>query len=882
MSFLAKLKSTHSAIYWSIASGMAALIYQVVLQKLFTYVLGYALLSTTIVIAAYMLGLALGGFLAGLFCDRLTRSACLAVYSLLEAGIGIFGLGSLFGYKAYLARLTSLLASPGFLHLMSSVAFRSALAMAVLLPMTVLMGATLPLLALGVDAGAGRHDKSASVRAPTVNALYSANLLGGLAGIILSAYLVMPSLGLWGAAILACLANFSIAVLVLRFRSSTQPRHSTVKSPESLLASGGGQTPPRERLSWVTACFLSFASGLVLFALEIVWTHLLAAVIGLTVYAFADMLIAVFIGLYIGADREAHPDSDSRPPLSALVLLSGLFLALSVPFYAWSPLLFSALGLLSPGFIIRQVALVAVGCFLIVPVAMLLSRIFPRVLAAGVPPERRGRGVGFLLSINTFGCLLGLFLGNFVLIPVFGSQITLKGLAVFLALIAWIVSLRGGKGSVTILRRFPKLGVVAAILALVVVIVPCWPPRLLLSGRSIYFHLSSETNYKPLDYMAEDAEGGFVTVSGPPDGTMELRTNGKFLGNNTGEMQAQYAFGYLPALAASHTGKAFVIGCGTGVTTRALTDAGFSHVTLAEISRPVLFAARNYFRSVNGGVLDDPRVTVIHDDGRNALTLSGDQYDVISIELTNIWFAGAANLYSTDFYSTVHQKLAPGGVLEQWIQLHHMRLVDIYVLLNTVHQRFKHVAVWYGGEQGEILASDEPLTLDWQRMRSIAASDNAVPFISLEDLYGIPYGVLLDESEVQLLTDPGRLAFVVGHPTGLGRFPAINSIYMSRFVDTDFYPYLEYATPLGNIVELAEYANPNKLAEIVGPTAAIPFRNVPDSDLPLAKALLAYQNGSCDELHRLVDSGAVSLGKDSSQSFTACTPKYVLRLQNAR
>ena len=113
MSCVAKLKSTHSAIFWSIASGMAALIYQVVLQKLFTYVLGYALLSTTIVIAAYMLGLALGGFLAGLFCDRLTRSSCLAVYALLEAGIGIFGLGSLFGYKAYLARLTSLLASPG-------------------------------------------------------------------------------------------------------------------------------------------------------------------------------------------------------------------------------------------------------------------------------------------------------------------------------------------------------------------------------------------------------------------------------------------------------------------------------------------------------------------------------------------------------------------------------------------------------------------------------------------------------------------------------------------------------------------------------------------------------------------------------------------------
>ena len=75
-----RFKLIHPSIHWSILSGMAALIYQVVLQKICSYVLGGALLSTTIVVAAYMLGLALGGLLAGLFCDRLTPRSNRSLY----------------------------------------------------------------------------------------------------------------------------------------------------------------------------------------------------------------------------------------------------------------------------------------------------------------------------------------------------------------------------------------------------------------------------------------------------------------------------------------------------------------------------------------------------------------------------------------------------------------------------------------------------------------------------------------------------------------------------------------------------------------------------------------------------------------------------------
>jgi len=876
MSVLSRLKSAHPAIHWSILSGMAALIYQVVLQKIFSYLLGGALLSTTIVVAAYMLGLTLGGFFSGLFTDRLTPRRCQSLYIFIETGIAACGVGSLIAYMVYLSKLNTLITSPVILGLLSSIAFRAIIALVALLPMTILMGATLPVLTLGVRASTGPRGNAGSTESVSVSSLYSANLLGGMAGVMISAYLILPYRGLWGATILACTANLCIAVLVFRYRLSDNSRKQTAAQGEPPIALHQTDLMDVESPSFSMVCFLGFISGLIMFALEIIWTHLLATVIGSSVYAFANMLFAVFLALFLAARREEGSDS-VRTPLSQLVLLGSILLALSVPFYALSPLLFSAMGLFSPGFFVREIARVVVACFLIVPTGILLSRIFPRLLAVGIPPERKGRGVGFLLAINTFGCLLGLFVGNFFLIPVVGSEIALKGLAIILGLVAWIVFRRDPQNQRSPAKFLSRFGFALPILALVALIVPSWPPSLLLSNRSTYFEFTSEGEYKPLLYMGEDAESGFVTAARTSDGTIELRTNGKFQGNNTSQMSAQFAFGYLPALAAPRTERAFVVGCGTGVTVRALADAGFKHIQLAEISKPILFAARTYFHDANGGILDDPRVTVIHDDGRNALALSKEQYDVISVELTSIWFAGAANLYSSDFYSIVHQKLAPGGIMQQWVQFHHMRREDMFVLLSTVHNRFKHVALWYAGSQGQLLASDEPLSLDWQRMRWLAASHPNGHYISTGEIYRIPFQIVLDDAGTQQLasdvtrTLTHRLIRANVLPSSLA------NMMMAQGVDSDLFPYLEYATPRGNASNEG-LINSEFFTDIAKHRAGVPLRNVPAADLPLAQALLAYQNGACDQVNQLLESGASTLEGKELGFLKECTPNINLRV----
>ncbi len=378
--------------------------------------------------------------------------------------------------------------------------------------------------------------------------------------------------------------------------------------------------------------------------------------------------------------------------------------------------------------------------------------------------------------------------------------------------------------------------------------------------------------------MGEDAESGFVTVATESMNTRVMRTNGKFQGDDRPQMLAQFSFGYLPAIAAHRTEKAFVLGCGTAVTVRALADGGFKHIWLAELSKPILYAARNYFGDANGHILDDPRVTVIHDDGRNTLALSPERFDVISIEVSSLWFAGAGNIYSSDFYSIVHSKLAPDGIFSQWIQFHHMRIQDLYVIVNTVHRHFKYVGLWYNGEQAQIMASDVPLSLDWSHMRSLAAQHIESKYISTEDIYNLPYRITLDAEGADKFASSDELYAIIGH--GLGKHVVPEPIYKileGRYVHSDLFPYLEYATPRGNVLSNQELLIPPYIAKTIPGPMQVPFRNMPTSDLPLARALLAYENGDCDALSHLENSDITSASDRAMlSSFKGCTRRYAL------
>jgi spermidine synthase len=306
--------------------------------------------------------------------------------------------------------------------------------------------------------------------------------------------------------------------------------------------------------------------------------------------------------------------------------------------------------------------------------------------------------------------------------------------------------------------------------------------------------------------------GGVTTVT-KLRGVHTLYTNGKFQGNTGWEMNAQRFFAHYPSIFVKHFDEALVIGLGTGTTLGTLATYPWKRLHVVEISPSIVAAARKYFQGPNRGAIDDPRVTLTHADGRNQLLVSDTRYDLISMELSSIWFAGASNLYSHEFYDLLATRLKPGGVFQQWVQMHHIYKDDFATIVNTLRRTFPHVALFYGGGQGILVASFEPLRASRARLTALQQRPNLHEVLP----YGRALEALLDDV---LVLDSGLDAFLASCAKEEG-------VPIEKMVSTDENLYLEYATPRGNVLpwdarealvaELQGYQQPDAIAALLVP-----------------------------------------------------------------
>jgi spermidine synthase len=271
--------------------------------------------------------------------------------------------------------------------------------------------------------------------------------------------------------------------------------------------------------------------------------------------------------------------------------------------------------------------------------------------------------------------------------------------------------------------------------------------------------------------------------------------------------------------------RALVIGLGTGVTAHTVASAPFPVVDIAEIAPGILEASRKFFSHVNGGVLEDARVTTHLADGRNFLLLSTKPYDLITIELSNIWFAGAANLYSRDFYELCRSRLQPRGVLQQWVQLHHIDTVDFISVIKTMRDVFPHMALFVGGGQGILVGSAEPLAIDYGLQARLRADPRfRQALVGAQLLAGEPLAMLND----LYLFEDNLTAFVADENAAQ--------------VSSDAYPFLEYSTPRGNQLPYSILAN-HKLLEVRRFRGRPPILDLPVDKARYLDALLAIGQG---------------------------------------
>ena len=441
------------------------------------------------------------------------------------------------------------------------------------------------------------------------------------------------------------------------------------------------------------------------------------------------------------------------------------------------------------GFSARELVRALVCALAMLPPAFFIGLSYPAAmgLAADWLASRRyggeaARGVGLASALNTLGNIAGVLLAGFWWLPQYGSRNVLLGLAVVAVLLAACVAWASAatepaaRAPARLGRRWLPVGGMAAALTLF----PAqWNLTALSTGGNVYFVAQ---NWGEVIDHAESVEGGLTTVA---QGVNEkggkhltLLTNGKFQGNNSegGEMVAQESFALIPLMHTAQRNAALVIGYGTGMTARVLQDQGFAHLDVAETSRDIVVMADKHFSNINADISRHPAVKMHYTDGRNYLLTQSKQYDLISLEITSIWFAGAANLYNKEFYELASARLRPQGVLQQWVQLHHMRTIDFLYIMGSVRSVFKYVWVYVSGGQGIIVASNDDAALHNQAAMKKLLAGHTISDLKMTDL-------------------PERL---VAGPQQVDAFVARFDPELHFFVSTDKNLYLEYATPKGN------------------------------------------------------------------------------------
>src|SRR5262245_34761524 len=193
--------------------GFTSLVYEVAWTRALSMVMGSSIYAFACMLASFLLGIALGSLAAQRLADGVRRP--LVSYA---GGIAVLGVLSLLSLSvlpllpaAFMALVRSFGAS-SFLLVLSQVA----VAIAVMFPPALVLGALFPLLA--------RAQTDAEGAAPAVGDVYFVNTLGSAAGAFLAGFVLLPWLGLRGTAALAIAINLAAGAALLLWRGSDRAR----------------------------------------------------------------------------------------------------------------------------------------------------------------------------------------------------------------------------------------------------------------------------------------------------------------------------------------------------------------------------------------------------------------------------------------------------------------------------------------------------------------------------------------------------------------------------------------------------------------------------------------------------------------------------------
>jgi spermidine synthase len=687
-------------------SGATGLAYQVVWIRMLVRTFGATSFAISTVLAAYMAGLALGSYLFGRIIDR--RGNPILLYGVLELGIGVFALLFPLILAAWNPMFRGLyMGLEGRFYLLSLIRF--ALAFSVLLIPTTLMGGTLPILSRYVT-------ESLSTLTQRVGLLYSINTFGAVAGTFVTAFLLLPALGMKMTTLTAVAANVAIFLISLVLARSQAPR--------ALAAAGtsDGESRPRRRTSAETMVLAAFLfTGLAALSAEVIWSRVLTLVVGTTVYAFSIMLTTFLLGLALGSavfSRIAQRVSRPRTLFAVLVILIGFVVFGTIVAFGRLPIAYMQLYQGMEPTWIKLISLQFLLCvgLMIVP-TFLMGGTFPLVARIyAIDLSRIGARIGTAYAYNTVGSILGSFIGSFVLLQLLGVEKGMLAVAVIYLAVGLVLFLTVTER----MKRGSRLGgavVVTVAALLMLVFSPGWDHQLMTSG--VYTYADIYENPEGLREKLElrellfydEGPGATISVERVQN-ELALKIDGKNDASNAEDMITQELISHLPLLLHDDPDTVLMIGLGSGVSVSSAAVHGIDRIDCIELLENVVDGAR-FFDEYTYHVLDDPVVHMTIGDGRNHVRLTDKTYDVIISQPTNPWISGVGDLFTVEYFEEARAHLKPGGYMTAWLALYHMGDEEVRSTLKSFVEVFPNATLWFSNE-GDIVmvGSLSPMKID--------------------------------------------------------------------------------------------------------------------------------------------------------------------------
>ena len=668
-----------------VLSGIAGLLYQTIWSRQYSLVLGTSEAAVSVVLAAYMLGLALGAAIIPRWLHA-ESGRSLRTFALLELGIAVCAVA----IPLLLAQLGSwyitlaggLPDPPSATGLLPRLYF-AATCLLLLMP-TMLMGATLPVLA-------GFAVRATEQTGPRIATLYAANTLGAAAGALAGGWWLIPDFGLRQSTIVAIALNLLVVLIAYAISRTVEGQRSAAASTEpSTAAAAQDASVLRPRIVLLT---LAATSGFVALTYEVLWTRMLSHALGSSLAAFSTMLASFLLGIGLGSLFSTRRLSAHGAAMAYAMTQVGVAAAAAVA-QLW-------LGQLATNLSAAELASRAIVAML--PATLFMGAAFPLLIRLlsdqGVESTR---ATGQVYAYNTIGAVSGALAAGMWLIPALSFEGTAR--------LAVTLSLTAGVAAVWQLTTIAQWNKVAVSVAALVVVLAFRPP---LPAAIIDASLIDDSTEGVQRFLAV-GRSATVLVKERDDGSFYLRTNGlpEATVRRFGTPPVRHSQRWLTALPLTARPEArsmLVVGLGGGVAVEDVPRQ-FEVIDVVELEPQVIAANSSYARLRANDPLADSRIRLVENDARNALNLTARLYDIIVSQPSHPWTAGAANLYSREFLQITRSRLNADGVLLLWINAQFIDERLLRSIAATLSDVFPEVRL-YRPEPMELmfLASAAPL-----------------------------------------------------------------------------------------------------------------------------------------------------------------------------